>query len=82
MSPNASPIFDAALALPEVDRLQLAGELLASVKPPGGSSIDDADFDEMLSRRSQELRDGAVKAIPAEESIAAVRRSLEKRGPQ
>jgi hypothetical protein len=78
-SSSADNLLAQALALPAGDRLRLAGELLASVDPPGGLSVDDDDFGEVLARRSQELRDGTVKGIPADESIAAIRRSIEER---
>lgn len=70
-----------ALALPEGDRIRLAGDLLASVTPAGGLSLDDDDLEDELARRSQELRDGAVKGIPVEESINSIRRSLRERRP-
>jgi hypothetical protein len=65
-----------ALALPENERVQLAGELLASVKPPGALSVDDADFLEVLSRRQQELRDGTAQTYSAEETLAAMREAI------
>jgi len=68
-----------ALALPEDDRIRLAGDLLASVTPPGGLSVDDDDFEDMLARRRQELRDGTVKTYTIDETIAAMRDAVAKR---
>ncbi len=76
---HANDLLTQALALPEGDRVRLAGELLASVTPPDGLSMDDDDFEEVLSRRRQELRDGSVKTYSADETIAAMRESIARR---
>jgi putative addiction module component (TIGR02574 family) len=78
-SSPADDLLMQALALPDGDRIRLAGKLLASVSPPGGLSVDDEDFEDVLERRSQELRDGTVKGISADEVILSIRRSLEER---
>ena len=67
------------LALPIDDRLRIFDGLLASVTPPGDSCVDGEGFEDMLARRSQELRDGTVKAYSIDETIAAMRESLAKR---
>jgi hypothetical protein len=72
-------ILSQALTLPEGDRVRLAGDLLASVQSPGGLSVDDEDFEDELSRRSQEIAEGIVTAIDADASIEAIRRSLAER---
>jgi putative addiction module component (TIGR02574 family) len=59
-----------ALALPEVEREDLAAKLLDSLEPPPGISIED---EAELRRRAQEARDGAP-GIPWSE----LRRSLVK----
>jgi hypothetical protein len=74
MSTDAASIFDAALALPEADRIRLAGDLLASVTPPEAPSTDDPKFDEELARRQRQLRDATAKTYSADETIAAMRR--------
>jgi putative addiction module component (TIGR02574 family) len=78
----ASEVLSKALALPEAERIRLAGDLLASVKPSGIMSIDDSQFEQELARRQQQLRDGTATAYSAEETIAAMRKAvLERRNP-
>jgi hypothetical protein len=76
MSTDAAAIFTAALALPDSARVQLAGELLASVKPLGALSTDDPDFLDVLARRRQELRDETAKTYSAEETVVAMREAI------
>lgn len=75
-APSSNDILTQALALPDSARVQLAGELLASVKPPGALSVDDPDFLDVLSRRQRELRDGTAKTYSAEETVAAMREAI------
>jgi hypothetical protein len=82
MTTDAAAILTAALALPDSARVQLAGELLASVKPPDALSADDANFVDMLSRRQKELHDGTAKAYSADETVAAMREAIGKQRRQ
>jgi hypothetical protein len=82
MTTDAAAILTAALALPDSARVQLAGELLASVKPPSALSVDDPDFLDVLSRRQQELRNGTAKTYSAEETVAAMREAIGKQRRQ
>jgi hypothetical protein len=50
MQLNLDAIFEAALSLPDNERLELASRLLDTV-PPGIMSADDPDFVEELNRR-------------------------------
>ncbi len=52
MNISREQVLEAALQLPDDERLQLAGELMCSV-PPGAEvwSIDDPEFLEELDRR-------------------------------
>jgi hypothetical protein len=60
MQPNSNAILQAALELPEDQRLALVARLLESVPDePAGLSIDDPELVEELKRRSADL-DGAV----------------------
>jgi putative addiction module component (TIGR02574 family) len=52
-------IYDAALGLPEADRLDLASRLLASVEPPAEDDWDDAWLTE-LNRREHAARSGGA----------------------
>ena len=60
MQPSSEAIFQAALKLPEDERLTLVARLLETVPDePAGLSLDDPDLVEELKRRSADL-DGAV----------------------
>jgi hypothetical protein len=50
MQLSSDAIFEAAMALPENERLDLASRLLDTV-PPGITSTDDPDFIAELDRR-------------------------------
>ena len=62
-----------ALKLPKAQRLKLASVLLDSVPAEGGISEEPLTMAE-LDRRSDELKSGKVKGIPAEIVHAAARR--------
>jgi hypothetical protein len=56
MQPASDALFDAALELPEGERLLLASRLLESVPDePCGLSLDDPNLVEELKRRSADL---------------------------
>lgn len=78
---TASPyeLLDLALALPEDDRLRIASELMASVKPPGLLSADDPGFLEEIQRRSDEIAGGTAKLVDADEAIQQMRAALRRR---
>jgi putative addiction module component (TIGR02574 family) len=60
MQPASDAILDAALKLPEDERLLLASRLLETVPDePGGLSLDDPNLAEELKRRSAD-REGTV----------------------
>jgi putative addiction module component (TIGR02574 family) len=62
---TAEQLTEAALRLPEEEREALADALLASLVD---QEFDTAQVAE-LERRSEELRTGKVKGIPAEEAL-------------
>jgi putative addiction module component (TIGR02574 family) len=74
MPKSLEEIASVALALPVEERVVLADRLLAS--------LEDADpsceklWLEEAKRRRDEVRNGKVQTIPAEEALARVRRSL------
>lgn len=76
-----SDVFSHAMALPDDERIRLAGLLLSSVKPPGAFSMDDPGFEEEIARRQQSLRDGTAKTYSAEETIAAMRAAIAQSRP-
>jgi hypothetical protein len=60
MNGSTQQIFDAALALPEADRIALAARLLESASDDvPGLSIDDDDLIAELDRRFKD-REGAI----------------------
>ena len=60
MQPDSAAIFEAALKLPEDERLALVARLMETVPDePAGLSIDDPDLEAELKRRSADL-EGAV----------------------
>jgi hypothetical protein len=80
MSTDANPIFDAALAMPQALRADLAAKLLESLDPPPQVfSSDDPAFEAELKRRGQEMRNGAVSTYTIDETISAMREAVAKR---
>jgi hypothetical protein len=75
---TASPaeVISLALALPESARLEVAAELLASVKPPGVLSADDPGFAEEIRRRCNEVDAGKAELLDYQESMARIRANL------
>lgn len=63
-----------ARALPPEDRARLAEELLASLDPHEAEV--EAVWDEELRRRIDEVEQGSVQLIPADQAFAQVRRAL------
>lgn len=63
MDANTQAILQAALALPEDARLNLAHELLDSL-PPELDDLSDEELLAELKRRSAEIDNGAVKLVP------------------
>ena len=74
MKTTARSILNAALRLPEPDRVELATELLAHLE--GGSEAEvDAAWAAEIERRTREIDQGIVKPIP----WSAVRRAAVRR---
>lgn len=76
---NSTPtndLWSQALALPETERLNLAQDLMASVKPSGIISVNDPNLEDVLAQRQQQLRDGTAATFSAEETIAAMRQAI------
>ena len=66
MSPATEQLFDAALALPDEDRLELVEALLASLQSEDRPPFDES-WREVIRRRSAELQSGQVVPIPWDE---------------
>lgn len=76
MSLTAEQLMDAALALPDEDRLELAEALFASFQSADRPPLDEA-WRDVIRRRSAELRSGQVVGVPWEE---VKRRARERSG--
>lgn len=63
MTPESDSIFDAAMALPEGDRAELADRLLRSVHRPTGPEVE-AAWAEEVERRIAGLDRGDAETIP------------------
>ncbi|MFT5466856.1 MAG: hypothetical protein ACI8UO_001957 [Verrucomicrobiales bacterium] len=56
-----------AMSLPEAERLELAGSLLASCPDSSDNKLEEIQvvWDREIMRRAQEMESGEVKGIPA-----------------
>jgi putative addiction module component (TIGR02574 family) len=63
---NPSTVLEAALALPEKDRIQLVERLLETLGPET-DGIDETSLVEELRRRSEEIDGGTADLIPWQE---------------
>jgi putative addiction module component (TIGR02574 family) len=66
MIPTTEQVLDAAMAMPDGDRIQLLEALIASLQPTDRPPFDDS-WREVIRRRSTELRSGTVTPVPWEE---------------
>jgi putative addiction module component (TIGR02574 family) len=66
MTPETQALIDAALALPEAERILLVERLLESL-PPETDELSDEELLAELERRRAEVEQGAVKPIPLSE---------------
>jgi putative addiction module component (TIGR02574 family) len=76
MNTTAEQLLEAALALPEEDRLEIAEALAASLQSADRPPFDES-WREVIKRRSEELRLGKVTPVPWSE---VKRRAQEKAG--
>ncbi len=60
---SAEQLLEAALALPDDERLELVEALAASLQPEDRVPFDES-WHEVIQRRSAELRTGAVQPVP------------------
>ena len=63
MTPTADQLYQAALALPEDERAQLAGRLIDSLGPDGPSQLH-PDWREEIRRRLAQVDSGEVTPVP------------------
>lgn len=79
MPQTVAELLEAALALPEVERAELAELLTASVPEPPSSLH--AAWAAELRRRAAEIDSGQVKPIPWDEVRGQVQAQLDAGGP-
>ena len=72
MKGTAKKVLNAALKLPELDRVELVEELLADLD--GSDDGVDAAWATEIDRRTREIDEGKVKPV----SVAAVRRRIDR----
>ncbi len=60
---STSALFEAVLALPETDRIQLVEQLLDTLGPET-DGVDEASFLAELRRRSDEIDQGQAGLVP------------------
>ncbi len=63
MNPATEQLLNAALALPDEDRLEFAEALIVSLQPTDRPPFDES-WREVIRRRSEELRSGKVTPVP------------------
>jgi len=63
MTSDAKELLEKALALPDNQRAEIAGTLLASLDAGEDPDVDSA-WQQEIARRAEELRDRRVDAIP------------------
>lgn len=66
------------LALPEQDRAFLARRLIASLDPTVDADAE-AQWHEIIDRRSREIEEGTVICQPVEEVVQDIRKKLHAR---
>jgi len=62
MNTTTEQLFDAALALPDDDRVELVEALMATFRPADQAPFDDA-WRTVIQRRSHELATGQVASV-------------------
>jgi putative addiction module component (TIGR02574 family) len=77
LSPQAQNVLDAILALGRSERIWIIERIEASLEGDGSAELT-AEQIAMLRRRSDEVRQGKVVPIPADEALRMLR---EKRQP-
>jgi putative addiction module component (TIGR02574 family) len=63
MAPETQSLLDAALKLPETERVLLVERLLETLPPQGEELTEDELFDELEKRRA-EVEQGRVQPVP------------------
>ena len=75
MSPSSEQFLETALSLPEADRVELVESLISSLQPTDRPPFADY-WQEVIQRRSADLRSGLTTAIPWTEVKRQAREKL------
>jgi len=80
MSTDAAPIFDAALALPQALRADLAAKLIESLDAdsPPTSNRSPEEWVEIINARCDAIDRGEAELIDGEQAIAMLREIVER----
>jgi putative addiction module component (TIGR02574 family) len=83
MTRTARQVLDAALALSEKERADVAYQLIRSLDGAEPSAAEQAEIDAAwaveIERRIREIDDGTAKLTPAEEVFAEIEQRLRKK---
>lgn len=74
---SPADILQAALQLPEADRLRVASEIRNSVAPSGVLIEGEPGFFEELDRRSAAMRSGEDPGVDAFEALNAIEKEID-----
>lgn len=75
MNPANEQLLQAALALPDEDRLEFVEALAASLQPEDRPPFDES-WREVIARRSAELKSGHATPVPWSEVRQQARKNL------
>jgi hypothetical protein len=83
MSTDAAPIFDAALALPEALRADLAAKLIESLDndAPPAPNRTPQEWERIIKERSDELHRGDAELIDGDVAVAMLRAIVDRVAP-
>jgi putative addiction module component (TIGR02574 family) len=73
MTRAAKDIVEAAIQLPENERVQVVEQLMVSLEPESDEDVDSAWVAE-IERRSRQIKEGTVSLIPWEEVKSQARK--------
>lgn len=76
MTDLVTELTERAKALPPEERARLAEELLATLDPSEDGV--EAAWDDEIRKRIDEVENGTVQLVPADEAFAQVRRALRR----
>ena len=77
MSVTAEKVAE-VLALPEQDRAYLAHQLITSLDPAADTDAE-AQWNEVIDRRSREIAEGKVTCRPVDQTVRDIRTQLHAR---